>query len=117
MRRTAHVARLLADAGTVALVIARQPVRAPTATSRASSTRRRACSSSRSSSTRRWRCASGATRRASTRGRARGEIQGLTGVDDPYEPPAEPDLVVRPDRPDVLVDEVFALLRHRGLAE
>jgi bifunctional enzyme CysN/CysC len=47
----------------------------------------------------------------------RGELQGLTGIDDPYEPPVEPELVVRPDRPDALVDEVFALLRHRGLAE
>jgi bifunctional enzyme CysN/CysC len=47
----------------------------------------------------------------------RGELQGLTGIDDPYEAPAAPDLAVRPERPDTLVDQVFDLLRRRGLAE
>ena len=35
-----------------------------------------------------------ATSRASTRGSASGEISGLTGVDDPYEEPLAPDLVI-----------------------
>ena len=28
-----------------------------------------------------------------------GELKGLTGVDDPYEPPESPDVVVRGDEP------------------
>ena len=62
--------------------------------------RGRARRSSRCSSTRRSRSASAATRRASTRRRARGEITDLTGVDDPYERPESPDIVLLPDDPD-----------------
>jgi adenylylsulfate kinase len=47
-----------------------------------------------------------------------GDLRGLTGVDDPYEPPPRPDL--RLDTVDRMVEEsaaeVLALLRHRGLA-
>jgi adenylylsulfate kinase len=47
-----------------------------------------------------------------------GELHGLTGVDDPYEPPADPDL--RLDTAGEIVErsaaEVLALLRRRGLA-
>jgi adenylylsulfate kinase len=47
-----------------------------------------------------------------------GDLRGLTGVDDPYEPPAEPDL--RLDTVGRMVEEsaaeVLALLRQRGLA-
>lgn len=38
-----------------------------------------------------------------------GELAGMTGVDDPYEPPESPELVVRADRPlDDAVEEVLA---------
>jgi len=47
-----------------------------------------------------------------------GDLCGLTGVDDPYEPPAQPDL--RLDTVGRMVEEsaaeVLALLRQRGLA-
>lgn len=49
---------------------------------------------------------------------ARGEMSGLTGVDDPYEPPAAPDLRIpaheqsRAESAEALV----ALLREKGLA-
>ncbi|GAA3507062.1 adenylyl-sulfate kinase [Streptomyces showdoensis] len=49
---------------------------------------------------------------------ARGELTGLTGVDDPYEPPAAPDLRIpaheqsRAESAEALV----ALLREKGLA-
>jgi adenylylsulfate kinase len=47
-----------------------------------------------------------------------GELHGLTGVDDPYEPPPRPDL--RLDTVGRMVEQsaadVLALLRHRGLA-
>jgi len=46
-----------------------------------------------------------------------GEIRGLTGVDDVYETPEMPDLVLRTDRSgvDESVDQVIALLAERGL--
>jgi bifunctional enzyme CysN/CysC len=41
-----------------------------------------------------------------------GEITGFTGIDDPYEPPLHPELVVRPDDGDAraLAQQVFALI-------
>jgi adenylylsulfate kinase len=46
-----------------------------------------------------------------------GEIRGLTGVDDLYEVPEAPDLVLRTDQSgvDESVDQVLALLAERGL--
>jgi len=46
-----------------------------------------------------------------------GEIRGLTGVDDVYEIPRTPDLVLRTDTSavDESVDQVMALLTDRGL--
>ncbi|MFQ6143742.1 adenylyl-sulfate kinase [Streptomyces seoulensis] len=50
--------------------------------------------------------------------RARGELTGLTGVDDPYEPPEEPELTVdtRACAPAGTAAQVHAALRERGLA-
>jgi adenylylsulfate kinase len=47
-----------------------------------------------------------------------GEIRGLTGVDDVYETPTSPDLVLRTEHSgvDESVDQVVALLSERGLA-
>ena len=41
-----------------------------------------------------------------------GEITGFTGIDDPYEPPHQPDLVLRPTGgdPGALAGEVLAFL-------
>jgi adenylylsulfate kinase len=46
-----------------------------------------------------------------------GEIRGLTGVDDIYEVPGAPDLVLRTESSsiDESVDHVLALLAERGL--
>ncbi|MFF4750403.1 adenylyl-sulfate kinase [Streptomyces sp. NPDC002514] len=48
---------------------------------------------------------------------AAGELSGLTGVDDPYEPPAEPALVLRTEEqtPRESADAVYVLLAERGL--
>jgi adenylylsulfate kinase len=48
----------------------------------------------------------------------RGEIQHFTGVSDPYEPPATPELVVHSDRETVAesVGRIVALLESRRLA-
>lgn len=47
----------------------------------------------------------------------RGEIRHMTGIDDPYEPPENPDLVVDTERDpvEVNVEKVLELLRGRGL--
>ncbi len=46
-----------------------------------------------------------------------GEIKGFTGIDDPYEPPTKPELVVATDRlsESESVQEVLGLLEDRGL--
>ncbi|GAA4820913.1 adenylyl-sulfate kinase [Streptomyces ziwulingensis] len=48
---------------------------------------------------------------------AAGELTGLTGVDDPYEPPADPALVLRTrdQTPRESADTVYAVLAERGL--
>ena len=45
-----------------------------------------------------------------------GELQGLTGIDAPYERPQQPELVLRAadKAPDVLADEVVEFLRSHG---
>ena len=46
-----------------------------------------------------------------------GEIKGFTGIDDPYEPPLSPELVLlaAEKTPDVLADEVLAYLVRQGI--
>jgi len=46
-----------------------------------------------------------------------GEIKGFTGIDDPYEPPVSPELVLSAAEktPDVLADEVIAYLIEQGI--
>ena len=47
----------------------------------------------------------------------RGEIKHMTGIDDPYEPPENPDLVVDTEKDPVEtnVEKVLEMLRGRGL--
>ncbi|MEU5095356.1 adenylyl-sulfate kinase [Streptomyces sp. NPDC020996] len=48
---------------------------------------------------------------------AAGRLTGLTGVDDPYEPPADPDLVLptQQQTPQESAGAVYAVLAERGL--
>ena len=48
-----------------------------------------------------------------------GEIKGFTGIDDPYEPPERPELVLRTDRLSVAdsVTELLAAFERLGLLE
>jgi adenylylsulfate kinase len=48
---------------------------------------------------------------------ARGELKGLTGVDDPYEPPLHPELVLRTEdeTPEGSAKQVIAALEQAGL--
>jgi sulfate adenylyltransferase len=47
----------------------------------------------------------------------RGEIRDFTGIDDPYEPPAAPDLVLTTtdSTPDANAGTTLAYLERRGL--
>lgn len=46
-----------------------------------------------------------------------GELKQFTGIDDPYEPPDQPDLILESAQspPDALAEAVIAFLRNRGL--
>ena len=46
----------------------------------------------------------------------RGELPGFTGVDDPYEPPLDPDLVVSTgsESVDESIERILVTLTHRG---
>ena len=46
-----------------------------------------------------------------------GELTGFTGIDDPYEPPLSPELVLSAAEkdPDTLADEIIVFLRHKGI--
>lgn len=48
-----------------------------------------------------------------------GELKGFTGIDDPYEPPLSPELVLLGGEktPDTLADEVISFLQHRAIIE
>ncbi|MGW1026471.1 adenylyl-sulfate kinase [Streptomyces sp. NPDC002577] len=48
---------------------------------------------------------------------AAGQLTGLTGVDDPYEPPVDPELVLETQHqtPQQSADAVYAMLAERGL--
>jgi bifunctional enzyme CysN/CysC len=44
----------------------------------------------------------------------RGELRGMTGVDDPYEPPERADLVLdQAVEPDVAAEQILTILRRR----
>jgi adenylylsulfate kinase len=48
-----------------------------------------------------------------------GELKGFTGIDDPYEEPASPELVLESAQhsPDVLAEQVMAYLIHAGILQ
>jgi bifunctional enzyme CysN/CysC len=116
VRRTAHAARLLADAGVIALVSLISPYEADRALARKVheddglpflevfvNTPLELCER---------RDPKGLYARA-----RRGELEGMTGVSDPYEPPLEPELVLAPDTPEAQLRALHALLAERGLLD
>lgn len=47
----------------------------------------------------------------------KGELKGFTGIDNPYEPPLNPELVLKTERhlPDELVSQILAFLIEKGI--
>jgi adenylyl-sulfate kinase len=104
VRRTAEVSALLADAGVVVLVALVSPYRADRETARAAHDRRGLPFLEVWVATSLEECERRDPKGLYARARS-GDLKGLTGVDDPYEPPESPDVVVRGDEP---VEEAVA---------
>ena len=96
VRRTAEVAALLADAGVVALAALVSPYRADRDAARAAHERRGLPFLEVWVSTSLEECERRDPKGLYARARA-GELTGLTGVDDPYEPPERAELEVTGD--------------------
>jgi adenylyl-sulfate kinase len=110
VRRTAEVSALLADAGVVVLVALVSPYRADRAAARAIHEQRELPFLEVHVATSLEECERRDPKGLYARARA-GELQHLTGVDDPYEPPDAPDVVVTGDEPlETAAERVLAAL-------
>jgi adenylyl-sulfate kinase len=110
VRRTAEVSALLADAGVVVLVALVSPYRADRDAARAAHDRQGLPFLEVWVATSLEECERRDPKGLYARARA-GEISGMTGVDDPYESPESPDVVVRGDEPlDDAIARVLAAL-------
>jgi bifunctional enzyme CysN/CysC len=111
VRRVGHVASLLADAGVVALVPLISPYRAGRDRARALHEAAGLPFLEVFVDTPIELCVQRDPKGLYAKARA-GEIKGFTGIDDPYEPPARPELVLRPDDgdPAAMAIRVIALL-------
>ncbi len=96
VRRVAHVARLFADAGVVALVPLISPYRAARALARDAHRHADLRFVEVFVDTPIELCEQRDVKGLYAKARA-GEIRGMTGVDDPYEPPLTPEVHLRPD--------------------
>jgi adenylyl-sulfate kinase len=110
VRRTAEVSALLADAGVVVLVALVSPYRADRAAARAAHERRGLPFLEVHVATPLEECERRDPKGLYARARA-GELPGLTGVDDPYEPPEAAEVVLSGDEPlEVAVARVLEAL-------
>ncbi|MFL5884951.1 MAG: adenylyl-sulfate kinase [Thermoleophilaceae bacterium] len=109
IRRTAHVARLLADSGAVAIVSLVSPYAADRDTARDLHREEGLDFIEIFVDTPLEECERRDPKGLYARARS-GEIRGMTGVDDPYEAPEHPELVVRGGSPAEAVDAILRLI-------
>ncbi len=111
IRRVGHLARLLADSGVVALASLVSPLKSDRDTARELSSVAKLPFIEVYVSTPRTECERRDPKGLYARAKA-GELRGLTGVDAPYEPPENPDLVVDTTGADIntLVAQVLGAL-------
>jgi len=114
VRRTAHAARLLADAGVLTIVSVVSPYESDRELARAVHEEAALSFFLAWVATPLDECERRDPKGLYARARS-GELQGMTGIDDPYEPPATPDLVLHPDDPERQVQLLMDLLRRSGL--
>jgi bifunctional enzyme CysN/CysC len=114
IRRVGHLTRLFADAGVVALASLVSPLRSDREAARALSDAAKLPFIEVYVATPRDECEKRDPKGLYARARA-GELKGLTGVDAPYEPPENPDLVLDTTDAniDALVAQVTDLLNRR----
>ncbi len=115
IRRVGHLTRLLADAGVVALASLVSPLKSDRETARALSDAAKLPFIEVHIATSLAECEKRDPKGLYARARS-GELKGLTGVDAPYEPPENPDLVLDTAGADTddLVAQVIALLDERS---
>jgi bifunctional enzyme CysN/CysC len=115
IRRVSHLTRLLADAGVVALASLVSPLKSDRETARALSDAAKLPFIEVHVATSLEECEKRDPKGLYARAR-KGELKGLTGVDAPYEPPEDADLVLDTAGADTdnLAAEVIALLDERS---
>ncbi len=115
IRRVGHLTRLLADAGVVALASLVSPLKSDRETARALSDAAKLPFIEVHIATSLEECEKRDPKGLYKRAR-RGELKGLTGVDAPYEPPEDADLVLDTAGADIddLAAKVIALLDERS---
>ncbi len=116
VRRAAHAARLLADAGVIAIASLVSPYHADRAAARAIHDQGGLAFLEVYVDTPLQMCEDRDPKGLYARAR-RGDVIGMTGVDDPYERPVDPDLTVSPASSEVQVTAVIDLLIARGLLD
>jgi bifunctional enzyme CysN/CysC len=114
VRRTAHAARLLADAGVVAIPSLVSPYAADRELARRVHEDAGIAFLEVFVDTPLEECERRDPKGLYARARA-GEIKGFTGIDDPYEAPQDADIVLTPAETDAAVDTVWSALVARGL--
>ena len=114
IRRVGHLTRLFADSGVVALASLVSPLKSDREIARALNNAAKLPFIEVYVSTPREECEKRDPKGLYARARA-GELKGLTGVDAPYEPPENPDLVLDTTGADIdqLVAKVIELLNNR----
>jgi bifunctional enzyme CysN/CysC len=116
VRRTAHAARLLADAGVVALVSVISPYAADRELARKVHEEAGLPFLEVFVNTPLELCERRDPKGLYAKAR-RGELDGMTGVGDPYEPPSEPELELVPDEPEQQLRVLHELLVEHGVLD
>jgi bifunctional enzyme CysN/CysC len=114
VRRTAHVAQLLTDSGVIAIPSLVSPYRADRELARRVHDEAGVPFLEVFVDTPLEECEKRDPKGLYARARA-GEIKGFTGIDDPYERPEDPEVVLRPEDVEAAVDRVWAVLAERGI--
>jgi bifunctional enzyme CysN/CysC len=116
VRRTAHVARLFADAGTIAIASLVSPYESDRAGARSAHDELELDFLEVFVDTPLEECERRDPKGLYGKAR-RGEISGFTGIDDPYERPENADIVIRGDSVEEAVAEIVGRLEELGVIE
>jgi bifunctional enzyme CysN/CysC len=116
VRRTAHVARLFADAGVISIASLVSPYESDRAQARSFHDELELDFIEVFVDTPLEECERRDPKGLYAKAR-RGEISGMTGIDDPYEPPSSPELTVRGRSVEAAVSDILAHLEGLGIIE